>query len=398
MIHFMQHDLPSPNMVRKKTKKTEAPMVIAHFNKGELATLDRIQGGRTMDKKYGIPHYKGLKSIFDHKPFVEHIAKMHDIKRAQGGSIPGEEEYRASLAQDIFGRHAKGGSIKEKEHMKAHMGRMGDTERAAIPRNMANFMDKMGLSTKNPQTGDREYAMGSDFISSLGSYLPSMSSVASGLSNVASSAAPALANAASNSAAGSSGSTTPSSGGAMGSLINSLAPAAINAGMNWLTKPKDNGAATPSTPNASQPQAPTNNSATPSTNSQPANGTSPQAQPQGQQNGMDSNSLMQQLQQMLMQHGQNYLGSRNDPYSKMGAQMLGAYQRGGFQGMIPQSPQAGYEMFNNMTGGRMPQMNFGQYGPQMDGGYSPEQYQPSTPQMVQSPNRRGSSSRRTGYR
>lgn len=359
MIHYMNNELPSPNMIKRKSKNVEPPMVIAHFNKGELATMDRLQGGRTMDKKYGIPHYKGLKGIFDHAPFLQHLEKMHSVKRASGGSIPGMEK------------------------MKAKMGRMGDTMRAAIPRNMANFMDKMGLSTRNPHTGDREYALGSDFISSLGSYMPSMGSLASGLAKGASSAASAAPAAAASAApAASSG-----SGSMLGSLFNTLAPAAINAGASYLSKPKDTAGTAPagqtaaSSPTAAQPAA--------------ANTAGQSAAPAP---GGDQASMMQQLQQMLMQQGQNYLGSRNDPYSRMGAQLLGGYQRGGFQGMMPQTPQAGYEMFNNMMGGRMPQMNFGGYGPQMDAGYSPEQYQAPMPQMAPNPSRRGSSSRRAGYR
>lgn len=377
MKHFSymnDEDLPSPVVAKKKallSKKVTAkpsPMVVAHFSKGELATLDRLQGGRTMDKQYGIPHYKGLKPIFDNPAMLHH------------------------LQQTAKPAYAKGGSIKHMERAKASMGRMGDTERAAIPRNMADFMDRMGLSTKNPYTGDREYALGNNFISSLGNFIPTFAKGASEALSSSGSSTPTSTPTPTASSSGSSG-----SGGVMGSLFESLVPAALDAGAKWLTKPKGDAGTTGNQTAAPSAAPQTSPTPTPAPTAGGAQQPQPQAQAQSQagaQGGMDSGNIMQQLQQLLMQQGQNYLSNRNDPYSRFAGQMLGRYQQGGAQGVANQLP---YDLLNQLIGGNMQQqMPYGM--PQGGGGYSPEQYNPQPQYIPTAPTRRGAPSRRTGYR
>ena len=110
-------------------------MVLAHFNKDELKQLDQIQGGKHVDPKTGIRHYKKLGEIF---------------------KDPKVQERSLSQARAYY---ASGGRA-EMQKLKKH-GRFGDTEVAYIPENLAHHLDKMiGGKCVNPKTGHREYFFG----------------------------------------------------------------------------------------------------------------------------------------------------------------------------------------------------------------------------------------------
>lgn len=164
--------LPSPYSKIMPHSRSESeksyPLVIAHFNKGELVDLDKVNNGRKMDRRLGLPNYMGLDPLFTHMMKNPHMLEQFNAKVSKG--------------------YAKGGhtTIKKMEKLKASLGTNGDTERALIPKSMARVLNHIVGYSENPHTGDPQYAMGTDFISSLGSYMPSMDTIASGIGSAAS--------------------------------------------------------------------------------------------------------------------------------------------------------------------------------------------------------------------
>lgn len=113
----------------------EDNLIPAHFNKSELAALDRAQGGADIDHKTGARRYSKLGEMLKNPHLREKSLEHGRLLFAKGG--------KASV-----------------EKMKKE-GRFGDTEIAYIPKHLADHFDEMiGGPSINPKTKNREYFFG----------------------------------------------------------------------------------------------------------------------------------------------------------------------------------------------------------------------------------------------
>ena len=116
---------------------------IAHFNREELAAMDKVQGGRVRDHRTGLPVYRKLSHLLlNHPDNQEHLEEV----------IAAGHEHKAGRETHLS---------RQLEEMREH-GRHGDSELALIPKPLSNMLDHMiGSVSHNPEDGHKEYFWGS---------------------------------------------------------------------------------------------------------------------------------------------------------------------------------------------------------------------------------------------
>jgi hypothetical protein len=138
--------------------------VIAHMSPDEVRQLDELQGGRHIDLHTKLPTYRPLFHLMQRDEIRPHIEELERSNFAGGGEVDGINQY-----------------LRDR-------GRYGDTEVVKLPRPIAELFDRAlngGKPSINPQTGKREYFLGSllgsigkifsPITSTLGKFIPGLS-------------------------------------------------------------------------------------------------------------------------------------------------------------------------------------------------------------------------------
>lgn len=116
--------------------------IIAHMSPAEVKELFKLQGGESYDHATQLPHFRKLLELMSRPEVLPMLQNLIRQPRAEGGAVERMNDY---LRQS---------------------GRFGDTVPVKMPRAMADLFDmhlNSGRPSINPNTGKREYFLGSLF-------------------------------------------------------------------------------------------------------------------------------------------------------------------------------------------------------------------------------------------
>lgn len=134
------------------------PMLVCHFQNGELEGLDNLQGGPSIDPETGIREYSALSEIIEIPEIKELFHKIANQVHNHGDVSPQVHNlYEKAKHHSLPYRETP-----DEEHNPLHQlertGRKGDTKLALIPLNLAFLLIELHhVPSTNPETGLLEF-------------------------------------------------------------------------------------------------------------------------------------------------------------------------------------------------------------------------------------------------